>query len=112
LRDELLEIFIDLDPLGIHAETTDELALEATSILARLREARVADDLQTLIVEDYDVLNASSPMRGVAGCPQPQTTFLELLVEASAGVRPVVAINPKIGPNYLRAAVTAYRIML
>src|SRR4029453_17312599 len=46
LYDELLEILVQLDPLGAHSTDWSAPAPEVASILARLREARVADDVE------------------------------------------------------------------
>jgi hypothetical protein len=52
LYDELLEILIRLDPLGVHSTQPSALAPEVASILARLREARVADDVERIVLEE------------------------------------------------------------
>ena len=51
LYDELLEILFQLDPIGVHAGNTERFVPEATTILARLREARLADDVEQIILE-------------------------------------------------------------
>jgi hypothetical protein len=52
LYDELLKILIQLDPLGVHSSDPNTLAPEAGSILARMREARVADDVERIVLEE------------------------------------------------------------
>jgi hypothetical protein len=52
LYDALLEILVNLDPLGVHSTDRSALAPEVASILARLREARVADDVEQIVLEE------------------------------------------------------------
>lgn len=52
LYDELLETLVQLDPLGVHTTDRDALAPEVASILARLREARIADDVERIVLEE------------------------------------------------------------
>jgi hypothetical protein len=52
LYDELLEILVQLDPLGAHSIDWSAPAPEVASILARLREARVADDVERIVLEE------------------------------------------------------------
>ena len=52
LYERLLEILFQLDPVGVHASQSDKFAPEATTILPRLREARVADDVEQIILEE------------------------------------------------------------
>jgi hypothetical protein len=54
LYDEVLEILFQIDPLGIHQQdnNTDKLVPETASILARLREARSAEDVEQIIQEE------------------------------------------------------------
>src|SRR5258708_30025688 len=43
LYDEVLEILFQIDPIGVHGQdNTEKFVPEATTILARLREARFA----------------------------------------------------------------------
>jgi len=50
---ELEQILIRLDPPGVHSSEQAELAPEVASILARLREARVADDVERIVLEEF-----------------------------------------------------------
>jgi hypothetical protein len=50
--DELVEILFQLDPIGIHSANAEKFVPEATTILARLREARVADDVEQIIQQE------------------------------------------------------------
>jgi hypothetical protein len=53
LYDEVLEILLQLDPLGVHQQhNADELVPETASILARLRDARRAEDVEQIIQEE------------------------------------------------------------
>jgi hypothetical protein len=52
LYDELLEILTQLDPVRVHAADPNALAPEATSILARLREARLAYDVERIVLQE------------------------------------------------------------
>jgi hypothetical protein len=49
---ELQEILIDLDPLGLHLMDRTAPALEVACILARLHEARIADDVERIVLEE------------------------------------------------------------
>ena len=51
---ELLKILIELDPMGVHSSDPNTLAPEAGSILARMREARVADDVERIVLEELN----------------------------------------------------------
>jgi len=53
LYDEVLEILLQIDPLGVHQQhNADELVPETASILARLRDARLAEDVEQIIQEE------------------------------------------------------------
>ena len=52
LYERLLEILFQLDPIGVHASQSDKYVPEAMTILPRLREARVADDVEQIILEE------------------------------------------------------------
>ena len=54
LYDEVLEILFQIDPLGIHQQdnNTDKLVPETASILARRREARSAEDVEQIVLEE------------------------------------------------------------
>ncbi len=52
LYDELLEILYQLDPIGVHQDNAEKFVPEATTILARLREARTADDVEQIVLEE------------------------------------------------------------
>jgi hypothetical protein len=52
LYDELLEILFQLDPVGVHSGNAEKFVPEATTIMARLREARVAEDVEQIIQQE------------------------------------------------------------
>jgi len=52
LYDQLLEILYQLDPMGVHQDSAEKFVPEATTILARLREARTADDVEQIVLEE------------------------------------------------------------
>ncbi len=52
LYNDLIEILIEFDPLGIHAADPHALAPEVSSTLARLRDARVADEVEQIVLEE------------------------------------------------------------
>jgi len=52
LYDELLDILFQLDPVGVHGASTEKFVPEATTILTRLREARLADDVEQIVLEE------------------------------------------------------------
>ena len=50
--DELIDILFQLDPIGVHTATTEKFVPEATTIMARLREARVAEDVEQIVLQE------------------------------------------------------------
>lgn len=52
LYDELVEILFQLDPIGVHHGNAEKFVPEATTIMARLREARLADDVEQIIQQE------------------------------------------------------------
>ena len=52
LYDEVLEILFQTDPIGIHRDNTKKFVPEAISILARLRDARVAEDVEQIVQQE------------------------------------------------------------
>jgi MaoC dehydratase-like protein len=54
LYEELLKILIELDPLGVHSTDPNTLAPEAGSILARMREAHLADEVERIVLEELN----------------------------------------------------------
>ena len=53
LYDEVLEILVHTDPLGVHGgDSADRLVPEVASILPRLRDARLADDVEQIVTEE------------------------------------------------------------
>jgi len=52
LYDQLVEILFELDPIGVHAGNAEKFVPEATTILARLREARVAEDVEQIVLQE------------------------------------------------------------
>ena len=50
LYDEVVDILFEIDPIGVHVDNNAEKFVpEATSILARLRDARIAEDVETIV---------------------------------------------------------------
>jgi hypothetical protein len=52
LYDELVDILFQLDPISVHAGETEKFVPEATTIMARLREARVAEDVEQIVFQE------------------------------------------------------------
>ena len=52
LYDQLVEILFQLDPIGVHHANAEKFVPEATTIMARLREARLADDVEQIIQQE------------------------------------------------------------
>jgi hypothetical protein len=52
LHDELIDILFQLDPISVHAGNAEKFVPEATTIMARLREARVADDVEQIVLQE------------------------------------------------------------
>ena len=52
LYDELLEILVHVDPVCVHSADPSDFVPEAASILARLNEARVAEDVEEIVFEE------------------------------------------------------------
>jgi hypothetical protein len=52
LYDKLVEILFQLDPIGVHHGNAEKFVPEATTIMARLREARLADDVEQIIQQE------------------------------------------------------------
>ena len=52
LYDEVLDILVHVDPVRVHSKDPSDFAPEAASILARLNEARVAEDVEQIVLEE------------------------------------------------------------
>ena len=53
MYDEIVDIVFDIDPIGVHSDhTAEKFVPEATSILARLRDARVAEDVESIVQQE------------------------------------------------------------
>jgi hypothetical protein len=52
LYDDLVDILYQLDPINVHTGNTEKFVPEATTIMARLREARVADDVEQIVLQE------------------------------------------------------------
>jgi hypothetical protein len=52
LHDELIDILFQLDPISVHVGNADKFVPEATTIMARLREARVAEDVEQIVLQE------------------------------------------------------------
>ncbi|MBV9322197.1 MAG: hypothetical protein JO352_00245 [Chloroflexi bacterium] len=50
--DELVEILFQHDPIGIHRGNAEKFVPEASTMLPRLREARVAEDVEQIIEQE------------------------------------------------------------
>ena len=48
----LVDILFQLDPTGVHRADTERFVPEATTILARLRDARAAEDVEQIIEQE------------------------------------------------------------
>ena len=54
LHDDLLAILFHHDPMGLNFEdNTDEYAAEVSTIIARLRDARSAEDVRRIAHEEF-----------------------------------------------------------
>jgi hypothetical protein len=51
--DELVDILFQLDPIGVHSGNAEKFVPEATTIMGRLREARVAEDVEQIIQQEF-----------------------------------------------------------
>jgi hypothetical protein len=52
LYDEVLDILVQSNPIGVHdAHNAERLVPEVASILPRLRDARLADDVEQILIE-------------------------------------------------------------
>jgi hypothetical protein len=52
LHDELIDILFQLDPISVHIGNADRFVPEATTIMARLRDARVAEDVEQIVLQE------------------------------------------------------------
>src|SRR6266567_6367750 len=53
LYDEVVNILFEIDPIGVHVDhNTEKFVPEATSILARLRDARFAEDVENIVQQE------------------------------------------------------------
>ena len=52
LHDELIDILFQLDPINVHVGNADKFVPEATTIMARLQEARVAEDVEQIVLQE------------------------------------------------------------
>ena len=52
LYDQLIEILFQLDPIGVHRDDADKFVPELATMLPRLREARIADDVEQIVLEE------------------------------------------------------------
>jgi hypothetical protein len=53
LYDEVLEILFQINPVGVHGvESFEKFVPEVASILPRLRDARLADDVEQIVLEE------------------------------------------------------------
>jgi hypothetical protein len=57
LYDQLLEILFQLDPIGVHQDDADKFVPELATMLPRLREARIADDVEQIVLEESRATN-------------------------------------------------------
>src|SRR6266542_2970195 len=52
LYEQLLEILFQLDPIGVHHTDAEKFVPELTTMLPRLRDARIADDVEQIVLEE------------------------------------------------------------
>jgi len=52
LYDQLLEILFQIDPIGVHIDDAERIVPELTTMLPRLREARMAEDIEQIVLEE------------------------------------------------------------
>jgi hypothetical protein len=52
LYDQLLEILFQLDPIGVHRDSAEKFVPELATILPRLRNARIAEDVEQILLEE------------------------------------------------------------
>ena len=53
LYDEVVDILFEIDPIGVHLEhNAEKFVPEATTILARLRDARFPEDVETIVQQE------------------------------------------------------------
>jgi hypothetical protein len=53
LYDEVVDILFEIDPIGVHVDhNVEKFVPEATSILARLRDARFAEDVESIVQQE------------------------------------------------------------
>jgi hypothetical protein len=52
LYDQLLEILFQLDPIGVHQDDAEKFVPELATMLPRLRDARIADDVEQIVLEE------------------------------------------------------------
>lgn len=52
LYDQLLEILFQLDPIGVHRDNAEKFVPELATMLPRLRDARIADDVEQIVLEE------------------------------------------------------------
>jgi hypothetical protein len=52
LHDELIDILFQLDPISVYAGNAEKFVPEATTIMARLREARIAEDVEQIVLHE------------------------------------------------------------
>src|SRR6266567_4527509 len=53
LYDEVVNILFEIDPIGVHVDhDAEKFVPEATSILARLRDARFAEDVESIVQQE------------------------------------------------------------
>ena len=81
LYDEVVDILFEIDPIGVHAHrNVEKFVPEATSILARLRDARFADDVEHIVQQDV--------RRWYAGADSPTRILSASLAPPSLSVLP------------------------
>ena len=52
LYDQLLEILFQLDPIRVHTDDAEKFVPELATMLPRLRDARVADDVELIVLQE------------------------------------------------------------
>src|SRR5215471_2782838 len=52
LYGQLLEILFQLNPIGVHKDDAEKFVPELATMLPRLRDARIADDVEQIVLQE------------------------------------------------------------
>ncbi len=78
MYDEVVDILFEIDPIGVHVHNdTEKFVPEATTILARLRDARFAEDVENIVQQDLRRWygGADSPARTLSASLAPLSPY-------------------------------------